>query len=137
LPTDPEDWQDVGKALVDMSNRVAADGSFGGKIDQLLVPSFTRSSDSVGNLQAHDRLLIAALAILQERTRTGSLPAHLPLGLGKNGVDPFDGAALRYKKKGSGFIVYSIGRDRVDDGGKPRDPSSMDHEDYDEVLEFK
>jgi len=32
--------------------------------------------------------------------------------------DPFDGADLRYRKLDGGFVVYSVGKDGVDDGGK-------------------
>jgi hypothetical protein len=33
-------------------------------------------------------------------------------------MDPFDGLPLRYKRLPRGFIIYSIGADFVDDGGK-------------------
>ena len=31
--------------------------------------------------------------------------------------DPFDGQELRYKKLATGYVDYSVGNDRVDDGG--------------------
>ena len=35
--------------------------------------------------------------------------------------DPYDGKPLRYKKlTPKGYVVYSIGRNRVDDGGFPK-----------------
>ena len=34
--------------------------------------------------------------------------------------DPFDGAELRYKRLEKGYVVYSIGEDGSDDGGKER-----------------
>jgi hypothetical protein len=33
-------------------------------------------------------------------------------------LDPFDGAPLRYKPLVKGYVVYSIGPDGHDDGGK-------------------
>jgi len=33
-------------------------------------------------------------------------------------LDPFDGAPLRYKPLAKGYVVYSIGPDGHDDGGK-------------------
>ena len=33
-------------------------------------------------------------------------------------LDPFDGKPLRYRELGTGFVVYSIGPNRRDDGGK-------------------
>jgi hypothetical protein len=37
--------------------------------------------------------------------------------------DPFDGKDLRYKELDTGFVVYSVGEDGHDDGGKERPPS--------------
>ena len=48
-------------------------------------------------------------------------------------TDPFNGAPLRYKRSEQGFIVYSIGPDGHDDGGreKPLDAKSSDTNTYD------
>ena len=38
-------------------------------------------------------------------------------------IDPYDGQPLRFKTTRNGYVVYSIGSNRVDDGGaewKPR-----------------
>ncbi len=35
-------------------------------------------------------------------------------------VDPFDGQPLRYKPLEKGCVIYSIGKDRHDDGGRER-----------------
>jgi hypothetical protein len=40
-----------------------------------------------------------------------------PLLLSKGPMDPFSGMKLKYKKLPSGYVVYSIGRNRKDDGG--------------------
>jgi hypothetical protein len=32
---------------------------------------------------------------------------------------PFDGQPLRYRKQDAGYVLYSIGPDLKDDGGKP------------------
>jgi hypothetical protein len=50
-------------------------------------------------------------------------------------LDPFDNQPLRYKKLARGFLVYSIGADFTDDGGKEKtgdkasDDSDSDHYD--------
>jgi hypothetical protein len=46
-------------------------------------------------------------------------------------LDPFDNNPLRYKKLAKGFIVYSIGPDFADDGGKEKPAGSSDSEHYD------
>ena len=58
-------------------------------------------------------------------TGTLSLPDSLaqlvPKYLAAFPDDPYDGKPLSYKKPTSkGYLVYSIGRNRVDDGGVPK-----------------
>ena len=65
-----------------------------------------------------------ALAIERYRLSEGKLPDALtdlvPAYLDSVPKDPFDGNELRYKRLESGFVVYSIGEDLSDDGGKER-----------------
>ena len=64
------------------------------------------------------------LAIQRYRLATGKLPDTLaelmPTYLDAVPKDPFDGKDLRYKKLDTGFVVYSIGEDGSDDGGKEK-----------------
>jgi hypothetical protein len=66
------------------------------------------------------------LAIQRYRLATGNLPDTLvdlvPKYLDAVPEDPFDGRTLRYEKLETGFVVYSVGEDRRDDGGKERLP---------------
>jgi hypothetical protein len=32
-------------------------------------------------------------------------------------IDPFDGQPIRYRRTDDGFLLYSVGADRTDDGG--------------------
>ena len=51
--------------------------------------------------------------------------------------DPFDDQPLRYKKLAQGYVVYSIGPDFIDDGGKeePADAKESDHYDITFTIE--
>jgi hypothetical protein len=64
------------------------------------------------------------LAIERYRLAAGKLPDDLtdlvPAYLDAVPKDPFDGNELRYKRLEVGFVVYSIGEDLSDDGGKER-----------------
>jgi hypothetical protein len=64
-----------------------------------------------------------ALAAEAYKSRFGSYPRsirELKMKLGwKLPVDPFSGLDLRFKPKRNGYLVYSIGGDLKDDGGKP------------------
>ena len=64
------------------------------------------------------------LAIERYRLAAGKLPDKLS-GLVPNYLDsvprdPFDGNELRYRRLETGFVVYSIGEDLIDDGGKEK-----------------
>lgn len=67
-----------------------------------------------------------ALAIERYRLASGNLPDVLsdliPSYMDTIPSDPFDGEQLRYKKLDIGFVVYSVGEDGQDDGGKERPP---------------
>ena len=69
----------------------------------------------------------ASLAIQRYRLAIGKIPDTLgdlaPTYLDAVPSDPFDGNDLRYKKLVTGFVVYSIGEDGSDDGGKERPPT--------------
>ncbi len=137
FPQDPSDWATFHVALKQMDDAVQNDHSLANIGNQILFPVLSQSADAVGNLQAHDRLLQTSIALLKLRLETGKLPAALPSSLGDIRLDPFDGNPLRYKKQGGGFLLYSIGRDRVDNGGHKRTADDTTNEGTDEVIEFK
>lgn len=59
--------------------------------------------------------LLAAAQLLAKPTATPQTMAGWP-------KDPFDNKPLRYRKEGTGFVVYSIGPDGKFDGGTPNTP---------------
>jgi hypothetical protein len=60
------------------------------------------------------------------RLAAGGLPETLaelvPKYLDTVPKDPFDGDDMRYEKLAAGFVVYSVGEDLSDDGGKEEPP---------------
>jgi len=84
--------------------------------------------DFVRSLASRARLDTARTALAVERYRLvrGRLPETLaglvPEYLESVPLDPFDGAALRYQPLIKGFVVYSVGRNGWDDGGRPPKP---------------
>jgi hypothetical protein len=54
---------------------------------------------------ARDRVLLASLAVLTAKAKTGSYPAALPGTF----IDPFSGKPLVYQHDSKGFEVYSVG----------------------------
>ncbi len=68
-----------------------------------------------------------AIAVERFRAKNGSLPAKLtelaPRYLRKIPIDPISGKLPRYKTTpNAGVIIYSIGADEDDDGGRPVSP---------------
>ena len=41
------------------------------------------------------------------------MPQYLP----RIDTDPFDGKPLKYKPRGDGYVLYSVGQNQLDDGG--------------------
>jgi hypothetical protein len=80
-----------------------------------------------------------ALAIERHRRATGKLPDSLddlvPKFLDNIPTDPFDGKPLKYKNLDPGFVIYSIGADRQDDGGKERGPERKRPNDVTFIIE--
>jgi hypothetical protein len=104
------------------------------------VPAISRVTEL--DLAAIARLRTAQVAVAVERYRlaTGGLPDTLaelvPRYLDTVPKDPFDGKDLRYKKLDIGFVIYSIGEDETDNGGKePADRRDRKDCDFTFILE--
>ncbi len=89
-----------------------------------IMPVFSRTITAEVRMIAHLRVADAGLAVERYRLAADRLPDKLadlvPKYLESVPRDPFDGNELRYKKLEPGFVVYSIGEDLSDDGGKER-----------------
>jgi hypothetical protein len=95
----------------------------------LLLFEYSHLSDVVAfetEYLANVRTASVALALQRFRLRTGqwpeTLPELVPQDLPEMLKDPFEDAPLRYKRLELGFVVYSVGEDRGDDGGRPLPP---------------
>ena len=75
----------------------------------------------------YSRLLGCVAAIRLHRQRTGRYPDSLAaLRLGDLAIDPFTGAPFVYKVDPQrGFMLYSTGENRVDDGGVQREQGDL------------
>jgi type II secretory pathway pseudopilin PulG len=106
-------------------------------LSSMLLPALGNTIIKEANGLAQVRTAQAALAVERFRLVHGQLPENLnelvPQFLSAVPVDPFDGQPLRYHRLGKGYVIYSIGRDGLDDGGreKPADWKSSDKTSYD------
>ena len=89
-----------------------------------IMPALSRITTIELRSVAQLRTAQAGLSVQRYRLTAGKLPDKLadlvPTYLESVPKDPFDGEELRYKKLDPGFVVYSIGEDLSDDGGRER-----------------
>ena len=89
-----------------------------------IMPALSRVTTIETRALAHLRAAQVALAIQRYRLAADRFPDKLvdlvPAYLETVPKDPFDGNELRYKKLEPGFVIYSIGEDLSDDGGKEK-----------------
>ena len=88
----------------------------------LFLPAFDRIAQSNLRFQAHLRCASVALAAERFRQATGRWPGEIaemvPTFLTAVPLDPFDGQPLRWKPVPMGLVIYSVGPDEADDGGR-------------------
>jgi len=102
----------------------------------LLLPALGKAVHRDTEDRAKARITQTVLAI--ERFRLAhanqlpdALDALVPAYLPAIPSDPFDGKPLRFKRRESGYIVYSVGSDTVDDGGLERPVKYKDKDPWD------
>jgi hypothetical protein len=82
-----------------------------------------RASDRNNWIIAQERLLAAELALRCYHADKSCAPARLeelvPAYLSKVPQDPFTGQPMIYRLQGTNWLLYSVGPDRVDNGGRP------------------
>src|SRR5262249_10053456 len=101
-----------------------ARGIRGNRLISLIMPSTAKVAEAAQRSQAQLRCAIAALAAERYRLKhNNSWPRGLD-DLVKDGLlkevpkDPYDGQSLRLKLTPTGIVVYSVGFDKIDNGGK-------------------
>ncbi len=96
----------------------------------ILEPSYSEANfKDIEASVTQNALCLTAIALQGYKMEHGSYPAALdkliPTYLSRVPNDPFTAnSQITYRRSGSTFILYSIGPDGVDDGGKPIDDPS-------------
>lgn len=90
-------------------------------LSRQLMPTFMPAYKKPAGVQARVDLLRLAIALRLYRHEHGSYPADLnalqPQYLPSVPLDPFMNKPFIYRREGSGFLLYSFGENRLDDGG--------------------
>jgi hypothetical protein len=104
--------------------------SFWHVMTKTLMPALTRVAQLDLRARAHLDLAQTALAVERYRLATGKLPQQLedlvPQYLAQVPTDPFDGNPIRYRPGPPGYLLYSVGEDGRDNGGRERDDKDRD-----------
>jgi len=86
-----------------------------------LLPALTRACQAQARHEAMLDLMQLGILLEQYKARTSSFPDTLDAIAGDLGgsvpFDPFSGKSYRYRPLGTTFLLYSIGANRLDDGG--------------------
>ena len=86
------------------------------------LPNVKPSSGAVVATEAQHRLAVLGIAAACFRTEEGRYPNELaelvPGYISAVPIDPFDGKPLRMLAEGDGLVLYSVGLNGVDEGGK-------------------
>jgi hypothetical protein len=104
----------------------------------MLLPGLGEAMHRFAQLEARRRAALSAIAVERFRlAHDGHLPAKLdelkPQFLTDVPKDPFDGQPLRFKQQSPGYVIYSVGADRVDNDGLDR-AKRYPRKDYDETF---
>ena len=93
-------------------------------LSALMLPALGNTIIKEANELAQVRSAQTALAVERFRLANGKPPENLnelvPQFLSAVPMDPFDGQPLRYHRLAKGYVIYSIGSDGEDNGGRER-----------------
>ena len=88
---------------------------------RLLVPAMSKLHEAHLRNQARLRAAVLAIAAERHRRRLGAWPDRIdslvPPDLKQAGIDPYDGRPFLLKRLPDGIVIYSVGANRIDDGG--------------------
>ena len=112
----PEQWTDGFATLNQQVPNLPA-------LARLLVPAMDKVAQAVQHSYAQLRCAIVMIAAERFRKKNNRWPESLE-ELKKSGLlaeiptDPFIGGPLKWKRTDDGVVVYAVGPDQADDGGK-------------------
>jgi hypothetical protein len=90
------------------------------RLTEIIIPAIGRVKEIYLRMVAETRVTRTGLALLQYRQARGAFPEKLDeLGV-RYTQDPFSPGVLVYRTEADGFVLYSIGQDQKDNGGRPR-----------------
>ncbi len=119
--------REIANARLPFTNKGAPPLQFNDPFSEVLNGGLDRSRINEARGLMGDRTLMLQLALRAYKLENGAYPPSLkalvPAYLSAVPADPFGGGEpLRYKRSGVTYVLWSIGPDGRDDGGKPIPP---------------
>lgn len=106
-----------------------------GLLSGMRLPAISKLWDRFARSEAETAMARMALALERHLLDHGALPGSLhelvPACLPAVTEDPFSGQPLRYRRLDHGYVLYSVGPDGVDDGGRPQDATDKQQKTWD------
>jgi hypothetical protein len=123
LPASQDDTEAIRVVLFDLEETITSDNSPSGRLNHLLWPDLKDFALDWKRSLVRRRHLQTVVRLLREKLENGALPSTLP-DYGEISIDPFSTKPLRYERMQSGFVLYSVGPDGVDNGA-PKEACSI------------
>ncbi len=133
LSSDPEKWNENFKVLRQYDLSVNSETDLVGKLLSIVAMEYSRPATFLGLIQMHRRLISTTLEIIDAKQRTGRFPTTISKT--QEHEDPFSSKQLVYRPSKTGFLLYSVGRDGVDNGGAPR--TAKNTKKYDVIVQVR
>ena len=90
---------------------------------QMMLPAYDKLSAATANTRAQILGTVLVAAVEWYRSDHGLYPSSLaqltPQFVSEMPIDPFTGNGFLFHSRGSGYLLYSTGKDMRDDGGDP------------------
>lgn len=105
----------------------------------MLLPAVASAADNEDHANLHLEMTKLAAALALHQREHGSYPESLdalvPELLDEIPIDIFADGPLAYQRRGDGYLLYSVGRNAIDDGGSNEDDGITNGEWIDESDE--
>lgn len=113
----PHDPEALGNAMDAIQNRWEQRKGLSNTLNKILLPVFAQAGSAMVRAQADLVTTRALIAALQVKASTGKMPARIQ-DIPGHWIDPFTNQPLKVRTQGDSIRIYSVGADRVDNGGR-------------------
>jgi hypothetical protein len=113
-----------------VASRRRASEKIGDIFVALMMPAISAVFQAEARIKTNDDLLVIGLALARYKAEQGKYPEKLeqlvPSILKALPADAFASTPFVYKKRGNGYLLYSLGANQTDEGGKGYDQDGDD-----------